>query len=105
MLQQVHSRVHSASYVLNNSISYIFQGNQEDGPAYEANPGDEVTYHCQLEVFSNKPYTDFDFWVDKYNDSTGKVDQTVLVNGNIVSTLSTCMSSEVRSFLSILTSL
>ncbi|KAH8156233.1 hypothetical protein CIB48_g12013 [Xylaria polymorpha] len=47
------------------------ENNQEDGAVYKANPGDKVTYHY------------------KYNPSTGKTDQTVSVNGNVVSTLST----------------
>lgn len=30
--------------------SYLSLGNQEDGAAYKANPGDKVTYHCRLGV-------------------------------------------------------
>ncbi|KAI1295007.1 hypothetical protein F5Y03DRAFT_311087 [Xylaria venustula] len=47
------------------------ESDQEDGSVYKANPGDQVTYHY------------------KYNDSTGNTDQTVSVNGAVVSTLST----------------
>lgn len=38
------------------------------------------------------------FSADKYNDSTGQVDQTVSVNGNVGSTLSTCMYSRHSHF-------
>ncbi|KAH6700654.1 hypothetical protein DL95DRAFT_429847 [Leptodontidium sp. 2 PMI_412] len=47
------------------------EANQEDGAVFKANPGDQVTYHY------------------KYNTATAKTDQTVSVNGNVVSTLST----------------
>ncbi|KAI1321390.1 hypothetical protein F5Y16DRAFT_413767 [Xylariaceae sp. FL0255] len=47
------------------------QSEQEDGAVYAANPGDHVTYNYL------------------HNPTTGKTDQTVSVNGVVVSTLST----------------
>ncbi|KAL6710842.1 hypothetical protein ACN47E_007899 [Coniothyrium glycines] len=52
-------------------VASTFDGNQQDGTPYRANPGDRVTYDY------------------KYNDATSKFDQTVSVNGVKVSTLST----------------
>ncbi|KAJ5890431.1 uncharacterized protein N7473_006659 [Penicillium subrubescens] len=47
------------------------KGEQLGGKQVPANPGDKLTMHY------------------KYNDSTGKYDQSVAINGSIVSTLST----------------
>ncbi|KAK5679418.1 hypothetical protein LTS10_008235 [Elasticomyces elasticus] len=48
-----------------------YDGEQTDGKTIGANPGDHVTYDY------------------KYNDATKQIDQTVSVNGAVVSTLST----------------
>ncbi|CAG9998289.1 unnamed protein product [Clonostachys byssicola] len=53
-------------------VASTYDGGQTHGTTpYRANPGDRVTYDY------------------KYNDATSKFDQTVSVNGNVVSTLST----------------
>ncbi|CAI6090514.1 unnamed protein product, partial [Clonostachys chloroleuca] len=55
--------------------SHTSLGGQTHGTTpYRANPGDRVTYDY------------------KYNDATSKFDQTVSVNGNVVSTLSTAVT-------------
>ncbi|KAI9665918.1 MAG: hypothetical protein M1821_003853 [Bathelium mastoideum] len=52
-------------------VASTYDGNQHDGTPYRAKPGDHVTYDY------------------KYNDATAQFDQTVSVNGTVVSTLST----------------
>ncbi|KAG4422991.1 hypothetical protein IFR04_003903 [Cadophora malorum] len=53
------------------AVASTFDGNQQDGTPFRAKPGDSVTYDY------------------KYNDATANFDQTVSVNGAVVSTLST----------------
>ncbi|KAF2221645.1 hypothetical protein BDZ85DRAFT_265744 [Elsinoe ampelina] len=52
-------------------VASTYDGQQHDGKPYRANPGDRVTYDY------------------KVNDATASIDQTVSVNGKVVSTLST----------------
>ncbi|PSK42851.1 hypothetical protein B9Z65_6805 [Elsinoe australis] len=52
-------------------VASTYDGEQHDGKPYRANPGDRVTYDY------------------KVNDATAMIDQTVSVNGVVVSTLST----------------
>jgi hypothetical protein len=59
-----------------------------------ANPGDELTMHCKITLFRPSHLRStfiLNTIADKYNDSTGKYDQSVAINGSIVSTLSTGM--------------
>ncbi|KAL9052885.1 MAG: hypothetical protein Q9162_005111 [Coniocarpon cinnabarinum] len=53
------------------AVASTYDGSQHDGTPYRAKPGDHVTYNY------------------KYNDATSQFDQTVSVNGAVVSTLST----------------
>lgn len=46
--RQARYKVWFLNRPLNASLLNISPGNQEDGAAYKANPGDRVTYHCKL---------------------------------------------------------
>ena len=65
--------------------------NQEDGSAVTASPGDEATCHCEhtLQFLAFQSSQDTDYAADKYNDATAMYDQTVSINGEPISTLST----------------
>ncbi|KAF2230914.1 hypothetical protein EV356DRAFT_452941, partial [Viridothelium virens] len=52
-------------------VASTLQTNQEGGVPFKASPGDRVTYDYE------------------YNDATARYDQTVSVNGKVISTLST----------------
>jgi hypothetical protein len=59
------------------------------GPSAAAQATDHITMHCkQYNLFVLGSVSDNSF-ADKYDDSTGNYTQTVSLNGNTVSTLST----------------
>jgi hypothetical protein len=62
-----------------------------EGPTSSAKRGNRVTMHCKNKHSSNLLFTGdcTNIPVDKFDDSTGNYTQTVLVNNQTVSTLST----------------
>jgi hypothetical protein len=59
------------------------------GPSATAKPGDKITSRCESRKSCNFVPVLIDS--DKLSDSTGKYDQTILVNGQVKSTISTGM--------------
>jgi hypothetical protein len=90
----VSPNVRNASHEPNANIQ---SGQQQMGKAVSAGAGAQVTMKCEFLIPSLSRYL-VDTFPDKYNDSTKKYDQTVYVNGAVVSTLSTGKLSIVSQF-------
>jgi hypothetical protein len=59
------------------------------GDAASAGPGAQVTMNCMISKSQPNGLRRANVVVDKYNDSTKKYDQTVSIDGKVVSRLST----------------
>lgn len=80
-----------------NTAADLPTGTQLGGTMVSADKGDHILIHCAqtscltplLQMCMGRDRL-ADVLVDKYNDSTNKTDQSVSINGEVVSTLSTC---------------
>jgi hypothetical protein len=76
-------------------VASTLEDTQQMGKFVTASPGSSVTFHCasncffpvrqssMVDILLTKSY------IDKYNDGTAKYDQTVSLDGTVVSTIST----------------
>jgi hypothetical protein len=96
LLKMVSSNVRNTSHEPNANIQ---SGQQQMGRAVSAAAGAQVKMNCEFLIPGLSSTCDLaDTFPDKYNDSTKRYDQTVYVNGAIISTLSTGELSIVSQF-------